>query len=227
MRKSILLLLLLGTAGFAATSRHLGGWAVVTIDDLPDYAVAGQPVKLSFVVRQHGMTPLLGLHPVVEARSGSTNISVKALAVPDSGLPRYAAILDLSHPGEWTVTIHSGFWGKGEVTLLPLPVVSSRTTPRALSDAERGRRLFMAKGCFTCHVNREVTTAEGLKVGPDLTGRRYPPEALAKFLARPDSMQLTQLPRNGPFRMPVLGLKDREIASLVAMINTGRQLSDR
>ena len=227
MRKSILFLLLLGTAGFAATSRHLGGWAVVTIDDLPDYVVVGQPVKLSFVVRQHGMTPLDGLHPVVEARSGSTKVSVKALAVQDTGLPRYAATLNLSHPGEWTVTIHSGFWGLGEVTLLPLPAVSSGTTPPALSDAERGRHLFMAKGCFTCHVNTEVTTATSMSIGPDLTGRRYPPGPLAKFLARPDSMQLTQLPRGGPFRMPVLGLKDREIASLVAMINTGRQLSDR
>jgi hypothetical protein len=38
-------------------------------------------------------------------------------------------------------------------------------------------------------------------------------------------MQLTQLPRTGPFRMPNLGLKEREIASLVAMINSGPEVS--
>ena len=74
MRKSMLLLPLIGLAGAARTSHYLGGWAVVTVDDLPDYVVAGQPVRLSFVVRQHGMTPLDGLRPSVEARSGRASI---------------------------------------------------------------------------------------------------------------------------------------------------------
>src|SRR5205823_14195680 len=76
MRKSILLLVFLVTAGLGATSRHLGGWAVVTVDDLPDYVVVGQPVRLSFVVRQHGMRPLDGLRPRVEAKARSVDISV-------------------------------------------------------------------------------------------------------------------------------------------------------
>jgi len=223
MRKSMLPLLLLTTAGFVTTSRHFGGWAVVTVDDLPDYAVVGRPVRLSFVVRQHGMTPLAGLQPVVEAKSGTANVSVTA--VPDIGAGQYVAQLNLSRPGDWTVTIQSGFRGT-QTTLPPLRTVSAGTSaPRVLSDAERGRRLFIAKGCFMCHVNTEVTSTPSLRVGPDLTGRRYPAEQLAKFLAHPETMQLTQLPRSGPFRMPNLGLKEREIASLVAMINSGREVS--
>ena len=65
------------------------------------------------------------------------------------------------------------------------------------------------------------------RIGPDLTGRRYPAEPLAKFLAHPDSIQLTRTTRLGPWKMPNLGLTEREIASLVAMINTGRQVSVR
>ena len=84
-----------------------------------------------------------------------------------------------------------------------------------------------AKGCFTCHVNTEVTNAQSMNIGPDLTGRRYPAEPLAKFLAHPDSIQLTRTTRPGPWKMPNLGLTEREIASLVAMINTGRQVSVR
>ena len=225
MKKSMLLLSLFGLAGSATMSRYLGGWAVVTVDDLPDYVVAGQPIRLSFVVRQHGMRPLDGLRPSVEARSGNVDISVNAQ--PDTGTGRYVATLNLSRPGEWTMTIHSGF-GAQSATLSPLQAVDARAArPRVLSEAERGRRLFIAKGCFTCHVNTEVTSAPSVRIGPDLTGRRYPAEPLAKFLAHPDSVQLTQLPRTGPWRMPNLGLKDREIASLVAMINSSRQVSAR
>ena len=223
MKKSMLPLLLLTTAGLPTTSRHFGGWAVVTVDDLPDYVVAGQPVRLSFVVRQHGMTPLAGLQPSVEAKFGDANVSVSA--IPDTGAGRYVATLNLPRPGDWTVTIHSGF-RVSETTLPPLRTVNASTSaPRVLSDVERGRRLFIAKGCFMCHVNTEVTSAPSVRVGPDLTGRRYPAEQLAEFLAHPESVQLTQLPRTGPFRMPTLGLKEREIASLVAMINSGREVS--
>ena len=216
-------LLLLTTAGFPTTSRHLGGWAVVTVDDLPDYVVAGQSVRLSFVVRQHGMMPLSGLSPSVEARLANANVSVSAM--PDTGTGRYVAKLNLSRPGDWIITIHSGFRGS-ETTLPALRTVSAGTSaPRMLSEVERGRRLFIAKGCFMCHVNTEVTSAPSVRVGPDLTGRRYPAEPLARFLAHPESIRLTQLPRAGSWTMPNLGLKEREIASLVAMINSGREVS--
>ena len=33
-----------------------GGWAVVTLDTLPESAVASTPLRLSFTVRQHGQT---------------------------------------------------------------------------------------------------------------------------------------------------------------------------
>lgn len=223
MKNSMLLLLVPALAAVPAVSRHFGGWAVVTVDDLPDYATARQPLKLSFIVRQHGMRPLDGLRPRVEARSGNVNMSVDALG---AGSGRYVATLTPSQPGDWSVTIHSGFGAQSEAALL-MSVVDSRTAPRALSDVDRGRRLFIAKGCFTCHVNTEVTTASSMGIGPDLTGRRYPPKNLAEFLAHPDSVQLTRVTRPGPFKMPDLGLTDREIASLVAMINGGRQVTVR
>ena len=227
MTKSILVLLLIGTAGLGASSRYMGGWAVVTVDDLPDYVVAGQPIRLSFVVRQHGMRLLDGLEPVVEAKLGNNAISVNAKQTHFAESGRYVATLTLPRAGEWTLTIQSGFGGRS-TNNLALRAIEAGETPRALSDAERGRRLFIAKGCFTCHVNTEVTTAPSLGVGPELTGRRYPAVYLAKFLANPDSIQLTQLPRTGWVRMPNLGLKEREIASLVAMINNGgREVSAR
>ena len=44
-----------------------GGWAVVTLDTLPESVVASTPVRLSFTVRQHGQTLMDGLQPRVVA----------------------------------------------------------------------------------------------------------------------------------------------------------------
>ena len=226
MRKNVLVLSLIGMAGLGAASWHVGGWAVVTVDELPDYVVAGQPIRLSFVVRQHGMRPVPGLKPVVGARLGTADISLRAKQTDLADSGRYVATLTLPRAGEWTVTIQSGF-GVPLPTSVPLRAVEAGTSPRALSDVERGRRLFIAKGCFGCHVNTEVTNAPSFGGAPVLTGRRYPAVNLAKFLANPDSNQLTQIPP-GWLRMPNLGLTDREIAALVAMINSGaREVSAR
>ena len=222
MRRKPLLLLLPTFAALTAATWYLGGWAVITVDDLPDYVSVGQRVPLSFVVRQHGMKPLDGLQPRIEAKSGSLELTVAATPVGASG--HYVAPVNLPRAGEWTLTIYSGF-GPSKATLVPLRAVDAHdgATP-AITPRERGRRLFIAKGCFTCHVNSEATDQRGLAVGPELTGRRYPPDYLAKFLADPAAMRPTT---PVGWQMPNLALKDREIASLVAFLNADRQLSER
>jgi hypothetical protein len=57
-----------------------GGWAVVTVENLPDYAVAGRTLPLTFAVRQHGRTMLSGLKPSVEIRSDGPATQFPALA---------------------------------------------------------------------------------------------------------------------------------------------------
>jgi len=208
-----------------AAARYLGGWAVITVDDLPDYVTVGQPVKLSFMVRQHGMTLLDGLSPRIQARSGSTEAVSDATPVgllPGRG--HYTATVVLPKAGDWTLTIRSSF-GASNATLLPIRAVDSRAgAPPSLAEYERGRRLFIAKGCFTCHVNTEATSQPGIAVGPVLTERRYPADYLSKLLANPE---VVRPPRPGAPTMPNLGLKEREIASLVAFINADRQVSAR
>ena len=51
-------------------SAYLGGWAAITVEELPDYVVVDRPVTLTFTVRQHGVTRLSGLRPRIEARAG-------------------------------------------------------------------------------------------------------------------------------------------------------------
>ena len=197
-------------------SASAGGWATVTIEDVPDYVVAGQPVNLTFAVRQHGAKPISGLEPRVEALAGRREI--RAAATPAQGAGRYAASLVLPEAGEWTITIHHGF-GSGRITLLPMTAVAAGARPaRPLAEPERGRRLFVAKGCITCHVNREAGMDDAsISVGPDLTGRRFPADYLGRFLADPSIAS-----GSGNERMPDLGLKPPEIASLVAFLNAER-----
>src|SRR5438552_18195859 len=63
----------------------IGGWAVITVEQLPDYVTAGRPVTLSFTVRQHGVTRLSGLKPSIDARSGDLTTTATASPGPETG----------------------------------------------------------------------------------------------------------------------------------------------
>jgi len=191
---------------------HAGGWAVITVDDLPDVAEVGKPVALSYMVRQHGMTPLDRLNGEIEATSGKLTARGSVGPVPSSR-GHYAASITLPSAGEWSITIRSGF-GKSDLTLLPLTVVATGAgLARPVSDVDRGRRLFVAKGCETCHVQ--------IGVGPKLDGKRFDSTYIAGFLANPTP------PETGKPAMPNLGLQQREIASLVAYLNGNRVVGAR
>ena len=192
---------------------HAGGWAVITVRDLPDYVEAGKPVDLSYMVRQHGHTPLDRLRGSIEATSG--RLSVTGTVAPGGRPGLYSASVTLPSAGEWSITIRSGF-GKSDITLVPLAAVEHGTRlTRPMSDAERGHRLFVAKGCVTCH--------QQIGVGPALDGRRFDVASISGFIANPPSTPS----RPGGSPMPNLGLQQREIASLVAYLNSDRQVGSR
>jgi len=189
-----------------------GGWAAITVEDLPDYGIVRQPLNLTFTVRQHGFSKLSNLEPRIEARaSGAATASTTAQPGKEEG--QYTARLVLPQAGEWTITIHSGF-GNSRVTLVPLQVTEpTAPAPAALLAGERGRRLFVAKGCVTCHLHRDVKGSGTVAVGPELTTRRLAPEYLQRFLADPS------ITGSGN-RMPNLNLKQAEIAALMAFLNS-------
>ena len=190
----------------------VGGWATATVEDLPEYFVARHPTALTFTVRQHGLRPLSGLQPSLEAVGrGST---VTAPATPGREAGKYTATLTLPDTGEWTITIHTGFMNN-HTTLLPIrAIVSGSTPPAAVSDAERGRHLFVAKGCVMCHVYRGLSD-RSIAVGPELTELRLEPAFLTRFLADPPSV----IPPKDGSGMPNLGLKTPEITALIAFLN--------
>ena len=95
---------------------------------------------------------------------------------------------------------------------LAVPAEFSATSP-APSLASRGRALFQAKGCVTCHIQREFTgPRQGPAEGPDLTTYRNDPAFLRRWLADPAAA------RPGT-AMPNLNLNSDEIEALVAFLN--------
>lgn len=213
----------------------LGGWAVVTVLKIPDAWIAGKPLQLAWQVRQHGISPLDGLRPVLEARSGSRRITGTAGVSSEPGWKGYRGTITFPEPGVWQVTINSGF-GKSRAVLVPWRVVDSVRAIRGtveehlktigispFREPERGRRLFAAMGCVTCHTHSDVRiSGEVSNFGPDLTSRRFPPEYLARFLANPS----IKPPTNGK-SMPNIGVRAKEIAPLIAFINAERRVTKR
>jgi cytochrome c553 len=203
----------------AAIPSDFGGWAVITLDTLPSEITVAQPITLTYTVRQHGRTLKDGLEGRVEAESHGER--VQAAALPTGAPGRYDATLVLPRAGNWTITVWTGFF-RSRITLLPIPVLNPGRTAPALADAERGRRLFVAKGCLTCHAHDDVSGSGEVNIGPRLSGRRYDPDYLSRFLADPG---LARAPASTGFDMPDLGLREPEITALVAFLNGGRSVT--
>jgi mono/diheme cytochrome c family protein len=212
MRTAIRLLVLSATLAAVSSGAVYGGWAVTTVDDFPDHAVAGRPLTLTWMVRQHGHTVLTDLRGSVEAVSGRQRFEIPA---GRSG-GRYSATLTFPSEGEWTIAIRHGFGGETRALPTLRVVAATQPTPAAISEVTRGQRLFVTKGCITCHGE--------IKAGPELAGRRFDNAWLAKFLAKPARSQA--LPRNEA-PMPDLGLLPREVAALVAFVNAPQQSAQR
>lgn len=234
MRRLLIIVAALAIASTLAFTT-MGGWAVVSVSKVPDAWVTGKPLQLTWQVRQHGLTRLTGLRPTLEARSGSRVITGETWELAEDGAQGYRGTISFPEPGEWQVTIHSGF-GKSRAVLLPWRVVDpqrpvvgtvedhlGKIGVAAFPEAEQGRRLFAALGCVTCHVHRDVPIAgEVNDFGPELTDRRFEREYLARFLADPS----IKAPTNGK-RMPNLALREKDIKPLIAFINGEQRLTRR
>src|SRR5205807_8660947 len=65
-----------------ATKLSAGGCAIITLNDFPDYAIAGKPINLTFAVRQHGQTLLGGLRPTIRATTAGGLIKATVKVTP-------------------------------------------------------------------------------------------------------------------------------------------------
>jgi cytochrome c2 len=205
-------LALIGLLVVPIAAFRFGGWAIVTVHDVPEYAVAGTPVEFVYDVRQHGVTLRDDVEGSIEATLAGAKVGAGATSM---GKGRYRATLTFPRAGTWKVRISSG-WGPIGGEMEPLTVIAKgAATPAPMSPYNRGKQLFVAKGCVTCHSHQLTADYTHANVGPDLSEPKFMSAYLTKFLADP-SIKTNWANSN---RMPDLGLKPAEITALVAFLN--------
>ena len=198
-----------------------GGWTVITVRDLPEYLEVGTPTTLAFDIRQHGRELMNDRSPTVTLRkagSGLLSKKQRVSAVRAEAPGRYVATITPEDAGMTEITIDADWYGS-DVTLVPMPVVARGQAAAPLADHDRGRQLFVAAGCVTCHAkldDSQLGDRKAIAVGPALTGRQFPVEWLAQKVADPARLRVGTGQESV---MPDLGLSEREISAVVSYVN--------
>jgi len=124
IRKSILLvgiLMLLLPAAIAMA----GGWVVITLDAIPGQIRASEVVEISFMVRQHGQTPIHSVEPLLAATNTETGEQIQVQAQPAPELGRFVALVDFPSAGEWDWSISAKPFPQ-TATFAPLTVLAAQ-----------------------------------------------------------------------------------------------------
>jgi hypothetical protein len=98
---------------FTAVPVLAGGWAVVTLDDMPAEIRAGESYELHFMVRQHGNTPVhffaedknSPVEPVLMATNKDTGETIEVEATRDKEVGRFTLEVTFPSEGTWEWTI--------------------------------------------------------------------------------------------------------------------------
>jgi hypothetical protein len=78
-----------------------GGWAVITLDELPTQITAGQALSIGFTVRQHGRTLRSDLKPIVRFDRADAKESFQVTAQRQGGEGHYVAEVKFPSAGQW------------------------------------------------------------------------------------------------------------------------------
>ena len=97
-----------------------GGWATVGFAPLPDGMSSGGTWHPAIFVKQHGVTPLVGLTPVVRI-SDETGATETFIATDTSEPGVYEADVVFPTQGDWRVVVDSGF-GDSSVSYGPVSI---------------------------------------------------------------------------------------------------------
>ena len=115
-----------------------GGWAVITLDEMPAGIVAGEPLMIGFTVMQHGKTPMNDLTPTITA-SLLNGQEFVVTAEHDEEPGHYTATLTFPKEGEWNWSIQAFTMDQ------PMPVLNvAASTTKVTSQPEAGSQLATA-----------------------------------------------------------------------------------
>jgi hypothetical protein len=184
-----------------------GGWAVVTLDRLPDQVMAGEPVSIGFMIRAHGVTPVNtdGLSIEANHLESGERLSVSAVSGDSEG--HYTAVLTFPRSGTWEWGISMGPYSFTQ-SMPTLEVLSAElTSPVDGRPSSAGfiPALWTAAGVI-------MALAVGLLL------RRKPARwaaalAVTALAAVSLGMVISVSPASGIFRNPERNLTDPQVSS--------------
>jgi len=102
-----------------------GGWVVITVDTLPGQIHAGEATEISFMVRQHGQTPIHSVEPQLTATNTETGQQIQVQAQPAPEIGRFIATVDFPDAGTWEWSISAKPFPQ-IATFAPLTVLASQ-----------------------------------------------------------------------------------------------------
>ena len=91
-----------------ALTAAAGGWAVITLDELPASITAGQTFSIGFTVRQHGQTLRSDLKPIVRFDRVDAQKSFQVTAQRQGGEGHYVAEIKFPGAGQWDWRVDIG-----------------------------------------------------------------------------------------------------------------------
>ena len=108
MRHRFIALPLAALASLAlATVALAGGWAQVTVEDMPTDPPAGGGTPIELSVFQHGVTPVSWPHLTVVATDATSGTVVRTNAQAKGPEGSYVATINFPSAGEWNLTFDS------------------------------------------------------------------------------------------------------------------------
>jgi len=134
---AIALALLLTTALIA----QAGGWAVITLDELPAQITAGQALSIGFTVRQHGQTLRSDLEPIVRFDRADTKESFQVTAQRQGAEGHYLAQIKFPSAGQWNWRVDIEEFG---MITQPMPMLTVQSA-QAGTDAAKIQLPFLSK----------------------------------------------------------------------------------
>ncbi len=205
-KTTVLMALILYGSGLQA-----GGWATAVLEQLPEFALRDKLLDVTFTVKQHGVEPLTNLKVHIVARSIVTG-EKRDFRVREVSHGLYTGELNFPSTGMWNWEIKTGW--PGPTAMPQIEVLDSADgQARETTDYRKGARLFVAKGCITCHRNARAGLAKlrSLQIGLDLTNYSASTTFLQRWLTDPRNVK----PES---RMPDPNLSEDDITALTSFL---------
>lgn len=98
-------LIALALLGMVAPLVSAGGWAVISLENLPEGVQPGQPFTVRFTVLQHGISPMTDIEPTIQAFHAASGTQLSFEAQPTAKAGVYEASLTLPEAGDWEWSI--------------------------------------------------------------------------------------------------------------------------